>query len=383
MSQSSDYYEPPPDYSDSESETPSNLMPTPNDMQSDRGSQTKTSLQSHADTSTSLHPLTSGNAVCKVNLIPVRNLTESHRHEQHQKMGNDSPALLMSPESGMSTSCTTITFSTSDDGRGEVGAAIRPRRSLSVKSIFVGEDRKTADRMKPLINEFRFYQKTQKSILGQKSELQRAIEKRQARERLRHAEPEKTGLEKVLELRALKISNSNGITFKPPIDSSSPTHSPSLNISTVWRKGYEHSIKPALSHPPVTQANKVTTTLASSTTSRSLPMDAGQESHRRPFVKIMTAHDVMNGRDRTPVSGDMPNSGEKIGHVKLILKTIESNRLNRSHDKTAKLKEHAGKYTGKQFDYAGSWTAGGSSSSSLSPSSSSSSTCSSNKIPKV
>jgi hypothetical protein len=33
--------------------------------------------------------------------------------------------------------------------------------------------------MKPLINEFRFYQKTQRSILGQKSELQRAIERRQ------------------------------------------------------------------------------------------------------------------------------------------------------------------------------------------------------------
>lgn len=46
----------------------------------------------------------------------------------------------------------------------------KPRRTMSVKSAVNPFNQ---DTMKPLINEFRFYQKTQKNILGQKSELQK------------------------------------------------------------------------------------------------------------------------------------------------------------------------------------------------------------------
>lgn len=136
-----------------------------------------------------------------------------------------------------------------------------PRRSLSVKSVFCpnlsvncqpspspqynyGPGNQGAphlrmttcassssssmnDMMKPLINEFRFYQKTHKNILGQKSELQKVIEKRQLRERTRAKDQVQLGssgpdrqLEKILQLRQMKLSQSMVTTCDSSVTSS-------------------------------------------------------------------------------------------------------------------------------------------------------------------
>ncbi|KAI1299655.1 hypothetical protein HDE_03733 [Halotydeus destructor] len=98
----------------------------------------------------------------------------------------------------------------------------KPRRSMSVKSSVNPFDQ---DTMKPLISEFRFYQKTQKNILGQKSELQKVIEKRQQREKIKQIEDERTtikksGLDKVLQLRATRLNNGNPVNSVPTADHS-------------------------------------------------------------------------------------------------------------------------------------------------------------------
>ena len=377
MSRSRDYNEPPPDYSDSENELQSNVILVPNALQSE--TQTKTSLHAlHTDRCSSQQLMaqslrSAGDG--RLSLVTSGKQVEMNWHELQQKMKSDLPDKVMQPEP---TSCTTVSFSTADGHRDDVGAASRPRRSLSVKSVFLGEDRGTVDRMKPIINEFRFYQKTQKNILGQKSELQRAIEKRQARQRLKHAEVEKTGLEKILEMRALRISSCNA--SKQSVDSVSPAYSPSLNSGTIWNKRFENSVKPSASLLPANEVKAATA--AGSATCHTSEMVQGNEGHRRSFVKITATPDSHGGHGKTQTSGEAPR--EKVSQVRLLLKTIESNHLNRNLEKTTKLKEQTGKYTAKQFDYSGrSWIAGGSSTSSLSPSSSSSSTCSSGRILKL
>lgn len=342
MSHSNDYYEPPPDYSDPETETRSSMIIVHNSKQTqEKGSRCEprsemSNFQRHSKSVAMLFDCP-GAPVQTKSCGPK---TECYSAARRRFQGSE-----------LSTSCNTVTFATADDG-GEEALVVAPRhcRTLSMKSIFLGEDRNTVDRMKPIINEFRFYQKTNKSILGQKSELQRAIEKRQVRARLRQAHDEKSALETFLEIRALRIS-SQGIQS-----------SDSTNKSDARSK--QEKLLPL----PTSQSK----------TPRS-PVDCftGSLGERdglsRSSVKIASSIDSHDGYHNLQTA----KPSEKVSRVKMILRNIEGIHRNLNHEKVAKSKDpKTERHAVKQLDLAGkSWRASSSSSaSSLSPSSSYSST---------
>lgn len=162
--------------------------------------------------------------------------------------------------------------------------------------------------MKPLINEFRFYQKTQKSILGQKSELQKVIEKRQQREKVKQLEEErqtkqKTNLEKILELRAMKI------------DANQPTnhihHNHTNSATTVTINHANHP-----QQNPVNQQDK-----KDDVTSRKV---------------MITVNSLTQAKSQLNSVTNQINGDEAVGHVKLILKSIESKASQTANSKFCK-----------------------------------------------
>lgn len=215
----------------------------------------------------------------------------------------------------------------------------KPRRTMSTKSAVNPFNQ---DTMKPLINEFRFYQKTHKNILGQKSELQKVIEKRQQREKQKQLEEErtkvtKTGLEQLLELRALKLNGNNSSSASSP-------SAVSINGGINGLRQDKNSSESAVSgQAGVTSGGRRVIGLQRAT-SVSFPASPGSLS-ASPHSSYPSSSPGSTSASSSGSSSNLSSGGgTNSSHVQLILKTIESNKQKTHHTPHHSSQDAAGKF---------------------------------------